>query len=260
MLVDSHCHLDFAELNSKLDEKLANAKNFDVSYLQTISTKISEFDKIREIADKYPQIFCSVGIHPNNVSKDETTSKEELVKLAEHKKVIGIGETGLDYYYKTSEPKLQIKSFETHIRASQDNKLPVIIHSRDAEKDTIDILSNHMKDTEFPALIHCFTASKDFAKKALDLGLYISLSGIVTFKNAEEIREAVKLIPLDRILIETDSPYLAPVPKRGKSNEPAYVKYVAEYLAEFLNIPYEKFAKQTTDNFFKLFSKAKNNA
>jgi len=256
IIVDSHCHLDFPELHLELKEKIQNANDAGVKYLQTICTKISEFEKVYKIANDHKNIFCSVGIHPNNVSSEKLYKAEEIIELAKRDKVIGIGETGLDYYYEDSPKDLQQESFLEHIKASQETGLPIIIHTRDADDDTLEILQRTQAEKSYPALIHCFTASKKFAEEVLKLGLYISVSGIVTFKNAESLRDALKVVPLERILVETDSPYLAPIPKRGKPNEPAYTKYTAEYLAEFLKIPYNELAEATTDNFFKLFSKA----
>ena len=256
ILVDSHCHLDFAELQQNLDNFIKDAQANNVDYLQTICTKISQFDNIKNIAEKYHNIFCSVGVHPNEVLAEGIYKAEQIIALSKYKKLIAIGETGLDYYYENSPKLVQQESFIEHIKASQATNLPIIIHSRDAEEDSYNILYDQMKIAEFPILIHCFTASADFAKKILDLGGYISISGIVTFKNAKGLQEIVKKIPLDKLLIETDSPYLAPVPKRGKTNQPAYVKYVAEFLAEHLDIKLEVLAEKTTNNFFNLFSKA----
>jgi len=257
MIVDSHCHLDFKELNQNLENILREAENNNISYMQTICTKISTFDKVKEIAQSHKNIFCSVGIHPNDIQTEKLCDHQTLVNYTKHPKVISIGETGLDYYYKNSQVKIQKESFIEHIKASQITQLPLIIHTRDAEEDTYDLLYNSFKEKPCPALIHCFTASKKFAKKVLDLGLYISFSGIVTFKNATSLQEIAKTVPLDRILVETDSPYLAPVPKRGKVNEPSYVRYTTEFLANLFDMDFEKFANITTDNFFNLFTKAK---
>ena len=257
MIVDSHCHLDFQELNHNLDHIVQTAKDNDVEYMQTICTKISQFDNIKKIAHKYKNIFCSVGNHPNEVENEIMCKSQKIIELTTDYKVIAIGETGLDYYYENSPRTLQQESFLEHIKASQNTKLPTIIHTRNAEKDTLNILNRTQKEKPYPALIHCFTASKEFAKKVLDLDLYISISGIITFNKAQDLRDTIKTIPLNRILVETDSPYLAPVPKRGKTNQPAYTKYTTEFLANLLDIPYQELAKITTDNFFKLFSKAK---
>lgn len=257
IIVDSHCHLDMLKDYDSIDNIVKRAGDDGVKYMQTICTNLDNFENILNIAKKYDNVFASVGIHPSEVK--ELILAEKLIELSGDKNVIGLGETGLDYFYNKdlNYQKLQRDSFCEHIIASQENSLPVIIHTRDAEEDTHAILKENKKHKDFPALIHCFTASKEFASKMLDLGLYISISGIVTFKNAENIREALKYIPIDRILVETDSPYLAPVPKRGKTNEPSYTKYVVEFLAELKGISAEKLASQTTDNFFRLFSKAK---
>ena len=256
MLIDSHCHLDFTELSTDLDNIIQNAKHNKVSHLQTICTKISEFDKIKNIAKNHQNIFCSVGVHPNEVEAEGIYEAKDIITLTKDDKVIGIGETGLDYYYENSAQDLQKQSLLEHIKAAQHTKLPIIIHSREAEEDSYNILHDAVKEQEYPILIHCFTASAEFAKKILDLGAYISISGIVTFKNAKDLQEIVKTIPLDRLLIETDAPYLTPVPKRGKTNQPAYVKYTAEFLADLCDIEFSLLAQKTTDNFFNLFSKA----
>ncbi|MDP4708483.1 MAG: TatD family hydrolase [Rickettsiaceae bacterium] len=259
MIVDSHCHLDMLAEHDSTDNIIKRAIESDVHYLQTICTRLDGFEKILNIAKKYTNVFASVGVHPSEV--EEVTPAEILVQLSTDKKVIGLGETGLDYFYNKElvHQQLQRDSFHQHLIAAQENNLPVIIHTRDAEADTYNILAENKKYKEFPGLIHCFTASKEFASKVLDLGMYISISGIVTFKNAENIREALNYVPIERILVETDSPYLAPVPKRGKTNEPAYTRYVVEYLSELKGISVEKMAQQTTDNFFQLFSKAQKN-
>jgi TatD DNase family protein len=257
IIVDSHCHLDMLTEYDSLDNIIERAGDANVKYLQTICTRLDKFNEILAIAKKYDNVFASLGIHPSEV--EEVTKAETLINLSKDEKVIGLGETGLDYFYNKEQEhqKMQCESFQQHIIAAQETKLPLIIHTRDAEDDTIKLLSENKKIKDFPGLIHCFTASKEFATKMLDLGMYISISGIVTFKNAENIREALKYIPVDRLLVETDAPYLAPVPKRGKTNEPSYTKYVAEFIAEQKSLNLEKFAEQTTNNFFKLFSKAK---
>ena len=257
IIVDSHCHLDMLIEYDSLDAIVQRASDSNVKYLQNICTNLDDFDNILNIAKQYDNVFASVWIHPSEVTKIHAA--EELVTLSKHPKVIGLGETGLDYFYNKDEAQqnLQRSSFYEHVLASQQNNLPVIIHARDAEDDTCRILEEGKKNKDFPGLIHCFTASKEFATKMLDLGMYISISGIVTFKNAENIRDALKYIPIDKILVETDSPYLAPVPRRGKTNEPSYTKYVVEFLAELKGVSVDKMAEQTTNNFFQLFSKAK---
>lgn len=256
IFVDSHCHLDMLSEYDIHDNIISRANQHGVKYIQTICTKLDELSQILAIAEKYPNVFASVGVHPSEVN--QFVKADELVKLAKHEKIIGLGETGLDYHYNEDKTQqdLQRKVFEQHILASCQNQLPIIVHTRDAEDDTYDIISSYKKSHDFSGLIHCFTASELFAQKILDLGFYISIAGIITFKNAEILRSIVKFIPLDRILIETDSPYLAPVPNRGKTNEPSYVRYVAEAIADIKNISIEECARQTTDNFFKLFTHA----
>lgn len=257
IIVDSHCHLDLLSTKLNLDEVIKNSNNSGVKYLQTICTKLHNLDNIISISEQYDNVFASVGIHPNEV--EEVVSYEKLLEFASHKKIIGFGETGIDYYYgpKENVSKMQIESLEQHILASCKSNLPVIIHSREAETDTVDVIKSNIRSKYFPFLIHCFSGSRTFASQILDLGGYISISGIVTFKNAEDIREIVKFVPLDRLLLETDSPYLAPSPFRGKINEPAYTVYVAEQVALLKEISIETVSSITTDNFFKLFEKAK---
>lgn len=255
ILVDSHCHLDFEELGNPADV-IARAQAAGVTTLQTIGTRITKFPAIRAIAEQFEQVYCSVGIHPHNVEEEPEIDLAGLIELTHHPKVIGIGETGLDYYYEHSPRALQQKSFRTHIAAARETGLPIIIHTRNADDDTVAILQDEMAKGFFPGLIHCFTSSKALADACIELGLYISISGIITFKNAEELRQTIKTLPLERLLVETDSPFLAPLPHRGKTNEPAFVVHTAQFLAEFLGVSYEHLAQQTTDNFFTLFSKA----
>ncbi len=254
MLIDSHCHLNFPEYKNILPEVINRAMMHNVKFMQTICTKIEEFPILLEITEQFDNVYCSVGVHPNSVTLETIAQKEDLLKLSLPKKVIGLGETGLDYYRDSSDKDLQKKSFIAHINAAQENNLPVIVHTRDADNDTIDILSSLMKEKEFKGLIHCFTSSKELAYKAIDLGLYISISGIITFKNATSLQEIVKDLPLDKLLVETDAPFLAPIPFRGKTNEPAYTKYTAEFIAQLKNIPYQEVAKKTTENFCSLFN------
>lgn len=253
MLIDSHCHLDMLAAKTDLDEVIENAARHEVKYMQTICTKLENFPNILQIAKRYDNVYASVGVHPDEAVE---ISHKTLIDLAQDPKVIGLGETGLDYYRQDETKSLQISCFTEHIIASQQLALPVIVHTRSAESDTIDIITKEMHHKSFTGLIHCFTGTRHLAEKMLDLGFYISISGIVTFKNTLDLKEIVKFIPLDRLLIETDSPYLAPVPMRGKSNEPAFVSYVAQYIADLKGIPLKKLADQTTDNFFGLFSKA----
>lgn len=257
ILVDSHCHLDMLSEYDSVDNIVARADEAGIRYMQTICTRLDNFNNILTIAKKFPNVYASVGVHPSEV--DSVVSHEELTQLSSDPKVIGLGETGLDYFYNKDQEqqKMQRDSFASHIRSAQGSKLPVIIHMRDAEIDTIEMLQHHKKIQDFPALIHCFTSTLDFAQKVLDLGLYISVSGIVTFKNADALREVVKYVPANKILVETDAPYLAPVPMRGKTNEPSYTKYVAEFIANLKNIDVDEFANLSTKNFFTLFTKAK---
>lgn len=257
LLVDSHCHLNFPDFREDLDEVVARAKAAGVGVMQTICTEMEEFEEVAAIASRFEGVYCSVGVHPNDSGKTKLVELDALIAAASHPKVIGIGETGLDYYYENSDRATQQESFKRHIAAAQETGLPVIVHTRNAEDDTLEILSNSMKEKPFTGVIHCFTSSHAFAEGAMALGLYVSFSGIVTFKNARELHESAAKIPLYRLLIETDSPYLAPVPHRGKRNEPSFVRYVNKMLAELKGEAEETVAKATTDNFFRLFSKAK---
>lgn len=258
MLVDSHCHLNYKGLVEELDQVLERAHQNDVRVMVTISTKISEFDNIIKIAEAYDNIYCSVGVHPHEVESEGVVSSEQLIGIASHEKVVGIGETGLDYYYEHSPRELQKESFVTHIQASQETGLPLIVHTRDADQDTIDILQNEYNNKPFPGLIHCFSTGRELALKSIKLGLYISLSGIITFKKSEDLRETVRQLPLEKLLIETDSPFLAPTPHRGKINEPSFVKHVAEQLAEIKNKTFNEISNITSNNFFGLFTKIDN--
>ncbi len=256
LIVDSHCHLNFSDFAEDFDAVLANAKEAEVGILQTICTRMSEFETIHKIALDHKQIYCSVGVHPCNVQEAPLVTVEELVEAAKKPKVIGLGETGLDYFHSTDHVEIQKESFRVHIEASRQTGLPVIIHCRDAEEDTVAILKEEKAKGDFKALIHCFTGTQWLADEVLKLGLTISLSGILTFKNAKEIQQVAKDLPLDKVLVETDAPYLAPMPHRGKRNEPAYTRHTCEYLAELKEVSLEAAAAQTTENFFKLFSKA----
>ncbi len=254
MLVDSHCHLNFPEFKQDLTQVIQNAHNQDIKYMLTVNTRIAESLDVQQIAEAYPNIFCSVGVHPHD-SKDynDSTLIEQLKTHAAHPKVVALGETGLDYYYNNSDADAQINCFNMHLNVGSELNLPVIIHTREADTDTIASLNKYPNTR---GVFHCFSGSKEFAKQGLDRGLYISFSGIITFKNASELREAVKFVPLDRILVETDSPFLAPIPHRGKRNEPAFTHFVAKMVAELKEISLEEVASATTKNFFNLFNKA----
>ena len=256
LLVDSHCHLNFPDFKDDLDGVITRARDAGVGVMQTICTDMAEFDEVRGIAERYEGIYCSVGVHPNESGATKIVSAEELIAKTSHSKVIGIGETGLDYHYEKSNRELQKKSFLEHIKAARVTGLPLIVHTRDADEDTVNILSDEMTKGKFKGLIHCFTSSKQLADKAIELGFYISLSGIISFKNAGAIRDAIADVPLERLLIETDAPYLAPIPYRGKRNEPSYIIYTNKILSELKQIPEQECARITTENFFRLFSKA----
>lgn len=258
MLIDSHCHLDFPEFRDDFDDMLVRAGDAGIGKMVTICTRIANFPGVSAIAEAHDNIYCSVGVHPHSAESEPDVKAETLIELASHPKVVGIGETGLDFFYDKSPRAIQETLFREHIHAARVTNLPIIIHTRDADNDTIRVLEEeHAQDGPFPGLIHCFTASRKLAERVLDLGLYISLSGIMTFRNATEIRETVRaIVPLDRLLVETDAPYLAPVPKRGKRNEPAFTAHTAAYMADFLGHDQADFARATTENFHRLFTKA----
>lgn len=256
MFIDSHCHLNYKGLVEQEREVLARARANGVQGMLNISTRESEWDAVIGLAEREPAVWASVGIHPHEADQHGDMTSAKLVEKARHPDVIGIGETGLDYYYDYSDREQQQACFRQHIVAARESGLPIIVHTRDAEEDTARIMREEMEQGAYSGVIHCFTASADFARIALDLGLYISLSGIVTFKNAKDLQEIAQTIPDDRLLIETDSPFLAPVPHRGRTCEPSFVSDTARFLAELKNIEIESLAAQTTSNFFRLFSKA----
>ena len=251
-MIDSHCHLDHEPLISNLDKILDRAKEVGINKILTICTTFDSFSKIKEIIKKDEIIYGTYGIHPHETKKNKIFSKLITEEIRNNKKIIGIGETGLDFFYNHSDKKDQINSFEEHIKASIELNMPLIIHSRKAENETYDIL-NHFKKDNLKILMHCFTGSKNFAKKLLDLNAYFSASGIITFKNSIELQGTFKIIPLDKLLIETDSPYLAPEPNRGKKNEPSFVKFTANKLALIKDLPSKKLIEITTRNFNNLF-------
>ncbi|MBL8665272.1 MAG: TatD family hydrolase [Candidatus Odyssella sp.] len=257
MLVDSHCHLDFPDFAPDRADILARARNAGVGLVLTIGTRLSKFAGVRALAESDPAIWCSVGVHPHEAEKEGVGDPAPLLDLAAHPKVVGIGETGLDYYYKHSAPEAQARSFRAHIAAARESGLPLIVHARDADVDAIRIMADEHRAGAYPAVIHCFTASRELAEHAVALGHYISFSGILTFKNARDIQETARALPLDRILVETDAPYLAPMPNRGKRNEPAFVAHTAAFLAKLRGETPERIAEVTTENFLRLFSKVK---
>lgn len=258
MLVDSHCHLDFPELSGDLDDVVRRAKLANVGHMVTISTRIRKFDQIKTIAEAHDTIYCSVGTHPHNADEELDFSAEDIAKLAEHPKCVAIGEAGLDYFYDNAPREAQAQGLRNHIAAARMTQLPLVIHSRDADEDMIAILREGMEEGAYPALLHCFSSGHALAMAALDMGMYVSLSGILTFKRSQDIRDIVRDVPLERLLVETDAPYLAPMPHRGKKNEPAFVAHTAEILAEVKQVSLEEITEITTENFFRLFSKAKN--
>lgn len=255
LLVDSHCHLDFPDFESEIDDVVARAHDAGIGLMVTIATRVSQFDRVKAVAERFPHVYCTVGIHPHEAETEPETDAATLIDLARHPKVVGIGETGLDYFYEHSPRDIQQKNFRAHIAAARETGLPLIVHTRDADEDTGFILEEEMGKGAFPGLLHCFSSSVQLAEKALGLGFYVSLSGILTFKTAENVREAASIVPLDRLLVETDAPYLAPVPKRGKRNEPAFVVHTAAKLAEIRGVSQDKIAEQTTENFLRLFTK-----
>ncbi len=256
MLVDSHCHLNYPGLIEDLPGVLSRAEEAGVGTMVCICSRLSEFEDIKAIAEAHPQVWCSVGVHPHDSGKEPPAGLDQLLDRARHPKVVGIGETGLDFYYDQSPRDIQQENFRTHIRASRETGLPLIVHTRDADDRTVEILVEEYRQGAFPGLIHCFTAGPQLADAVMEMGFYISLSGILTFKNASELRETVKRVPSERLLVETDAPFLAPIPMRGKRNEPAFVAHTAKFAAELFEMTPEKLAETTSDNFFRLFTKA----
>jgi len=254
MLIDSHCHLNFPDFKNDLDDVIARAGAAGIGKMVSICTKLEEFAEIAAIADKYPNVYCSVGVHPHDADEKNAAEvkAEDIIKLTSYPKCVGIGETGLDYFYEHSPREEQKISFLEHIKAGRATGLPVIIHTRDAEADTIEIIK---QQSGFAGLLHCFTSSYEVAKCGMDNGLYVSISGIVTFKNAVDLRETVKKIPLEFLLVETDSPFLAPLPHRGKRCEPAFTRHTADFIAELRGISKEELEEATTANFHKVFNK-----
>ena len=255
MLVDSHCHLDFPELAVDRAAVIGRARASGVERMVTISTRVKRFDEIAAIADENPEIWFSVGTHPHNAHEEPEVTTADLVRLARHPRCVAIGEAGLDYHYPGDYPA-QVTGFRRHIAAARETGLPLVIHAREADEDIAGILEDEMGQGAFPFVLHCFSSGLELARRGLALGGYISFSGIVTFKNAATIQEAAKMAPADRILVETDAPYLAPIPFRGKPNEPSYVRHTAEKLAELRGVPLDAIAETTTDNFFRLFTRA----
>ena len=253
-MIDSHCHLDHEPLLSDLDNVIQRSKDIGIEKLLTISTSLESFSRVKEIVNKDEMIFGTIGIHPHETNKEKVNSELIVKCINENKKIIGIGETGLDFYYKNSDKKNQLDSFRIHIEASLKTNRPLIIHSREAEEDTFNVL-NEFKNENLKILMHCFTGSQKFSEKLLSFDTFFSASGIITFKNSNDLQNTFKSLPLDRILIETDSPFLAPVPNRGKKNEPSFIEFTASKLAEIKGLEKNEIKKITTENFNKLFFK-----
>jgi len=256
MLVDSHCHLDFPDFEDDRDAVIDRARAAGVAAMVSISTRVARFPALRAMVERYPDVWCSVGTHPHNAAEEPDVTTAELVRLAEDRKVVAIGEAGLDYHYDTSPRDAQRTSFVRHIAAARETGLPLVIHARDADDDMAAILEEETGKGAFPAVLHCFSSGPDLARRGLALGLYVSFSGIVTFKNSAALRDIARDVPLGRILVETDAPYLAPPPHRGRRNEPSYVVETARVVADVKGMSPEALAAATMDNFFRLFAKA----
>jgi TatD DNase family protein len=257
ILVDSHCHLDFPDYAGDVEGVVTRARAAGVGICLSIGTELARFPGVRAVAEKFPNVWCSVGVHPHEAEKELLKDAAPLLAETGHPKVVGIGETGLDYYYEHSPKAQQVANFRAHIAAARQSVLPLIVHTRDADDDTIAVLEEEMGKGAFTGLIHCFTGTQRLADAALALGFYISVSGIATFKNSGPLRDVIKSVPLNRLLVETDAPFLAPVPHRGKTNEPAFVVHTARMLAELKGVSEAELAQATTQNFFDLFRKVR---
>jgi TatD DNase family protein len=255
MLIDSHCHLDFPDFATELDAVVGGAREAGIVRMVTISTRVRRHEAVLAVAERFADIFCSVGTHPHYAHEELDITAAELVARSRHPKVVALGEAGLDYHYDNSPREAQKRGFRTHIAAARQTALPLVIHSRDADDDTARILEEEAGQGPFPAVLHCFAGDRDLARRAVALGHFISFTGILTFRNSEALRAIAAELPADRILVETDAPYLAPGRLRGKRNEPAYVVETAKVLAETRGVSFEEIARQTTDNFFRLFTK-----
>lgn len=260
MLVDSHCHLDFPDFEEDRAGFIKRAGEVGVGLMVTISTRVRQFERIRAIAEAHENVFCSVGTHPHNADEELDVTADDLVRLAGHPKVVAIGEAGLDYFYDKAPRDAQAQGFRTHIAAARQTGLPLVIHARNADDDMMAILEEETGKGAFPFILHCFSSGAALAKTGVELGGYISFSGILTFRNSQELRDIAKTVPHDRLLVETDAPYLAPVPKRGKCNEPAFVVHTARVLAQTIGLFEEETARLTTENFFRLFTKVPRDA
>jgi TatD DNase family protein len=257
MLIDSHCHLDFPDFSTEIDAVVQRARTAGVGTMLTIGTKLRAFEGVRAVAERFDNVWCTVGVHPHEAKEEPLDEASALIERTAHPKVVGIGEAGLDYYYEHSPREDQIRNFRAHIEAARVTQLPLIVHTRDADDDMAAILSEEMARGRFTGLLHCFTSSRKLAETALSLGFLISISGIVTFKKSDDLRAIVADVPLDRLLVETDAPYLAPMPHRGKRNEPAFVVHTAHAVAALKGVEPARLAEATSDNFFRLFTKVK---
>ncbi|HMK71543.1 MAG TPA: TatD family hydrolase [Xanthobacteraceae bacterium] len=255
MLIDSHCHLDFPDFATELDAVVARARAAGIARAVTISTRVRRHAEVLAIAERYPDVFCSVGTHPHYAHEELDVSANDLIARTRHPKVVALGEAGLDYHYDNSPREAQDRGFRTHIAAARATGLPLVIHTREADADTVRILEEEAGQGAFPAVLHCFTGGRELAHRAVALGLFVSFTGILTFKNSATLRAIAAELPADRILVETDAPFLAPGRLRGKRNEPAYVVEIAKALAECRGVSFDEIARQTSDNFFRLFSK-----
>lgn len=256
MLVDSHCHLDFDDFDEDIGDIIERARENGVNMILNAGNNLAEFENQLRLSEQYPFVYAAVGVHPHNAQEYPDLTAEQLIEKTAHKKVIGIGETGLDYYYDYAPRDQQIKLLREHIKAAQETGLPIIIHNRESDEDMMTILGEAYKEKNFSGVIHCFSSSRKFAEFALSIGFYLSASGMITFNKCGELRDIFCDIPLDRLLVETDSPYLAPIPMRGRRNEPSFVRFTAEKLAQLRELPLEKLAQITSDNFCNLFRKA----
>ena len=256
MLVDSHCHLDFEDFGEEVADVVARARGAGIGTMVSISTHLSRFEGVKAVAERFDDVWCSVGVHPHHAGEEGQDTPDRLIELAAHPRVVGIGESGLDFYYDNSPRDRQRVSFRAHIAAARETGLPLIVHARDADEETADILRDEMGKGAITGVMHCLSSGRGLAEAALDLGMYMSFSGILTFKNAEELRDIARDVPEDRLLVETDAPFLAPVPNRGQRNEPAFVVHTAETLASVKGLDVADLHDTTSENFFRLFSRA----
>ena len=255
MLVDSHCHLDFPDFAEELDDVVQRARDAGIGRMVTICTRVKKFPQVLAVAERFNDVFCSVGTHPHNADEELDVTVEDLIKLTAHDKVVAIGEAGLDFHYDKAPRKDQEIGFRNHITAARETGLPLVIHARSADDDMIAILEEETRAGAFPAILHCFSSGRKLAECGIELGLTVSFSGILTFKNSQDIRDIARDMPRDRVLVETDAPYLAPMPNRGRRNEPAFTVHTAEVLASVWGVERDEVWRQTTENFFNLFSK-----